>query len=380
MAKESAKNWLDAVKGAMDIAAFITGGLSKANAPSESGGNATDTPYYITPVFGNYSTKNKEFATELTRILDVVHDYATRKQVGRPLNILLAAAPGTGKSFLAKEIAKALGQRLESPISGNVTVYFEEVHVAAFRSVDDLLGMFQTVQSANLKGHLPFILFDEVDGEVNGQYLLANFLAPMWDGKFHVGKESYALGRAIFCFAASSLVPAPTVDIVLGRRKQPSKNESLTLYSDFVAKWQKVVYKDISKVSKGTKSIAKRKDFLDRIDMMICIPPVDERLLGQEDTLIEYVDLACLLVLKIFPRVKKIEMAALAVIAKKLTGVGSRREAERCVFSSTTPPEENFSFSDLPEPDRKKFGKDQKVSSGLGKYFKIIKKKAPIST
>ncbi len=77
------------------------------------------------------------------------------------------------------------------------------------------------------------MFFDEVDGEVEGRYLLANFLAAMWDGLFHIGKDSFALGKAIFAFAASNMLPNPKL-------KNNNPNERVT-YQEFVSSWKEDV-------------------------------------------------------------------------------------------------------------------------------------------
>jgi hypothetical protein len=92
--------------------------------------------------------------------------------------LLLAANPGSGKSFLVKELSKQTTNETE----------FLEYHIASLRKVDDLFSIFQRVQSLNLEDNLPFVLLDEVDGRVAGDYIFPKLLALLWDGVFHIGQ------------------------------------------------------------------------------------------------------------------------------------------------------------------------------------------------
>ncbi len=190
------------------IDSVMVGKKSKTHAP------ATET-IRISPVFGEYVTHNSGFHDELRDLEALIVDYSSRTKVKRPLNILLASEPGSGKSFLLKQLANSVKQR-------DTDVKFEEFHVAAFRSIEDLYKAFQGVQSANLSSSLPFVLFDEVDGTIQGSHVLANFLAPMWDGMYYAGKDSFAIGKAIFAFAASKMITSPSVNEVM--KNSPRKS------------------------------------------------------------------------------------------------------------------------------------------------------------
>ncbi len=109
---------------------------------------------------GRYVTCTEGFKKELSALEQTVLNYVAREKPSRPLNLLLAANPGSGKSFLVKELSKQ--------ISGDTE--FLEYHVASFRGIDDLFSIFQRIQSLNLQGRLPFVLLDEVDGWVAGAW------------------------------------------------------------------------------------------------------------------------------------------------------------------------------------------------------------------
>jgi hypothetical protein len=338
------------------IAAAAFKRFSSASASRDSG----DEPLSISSVIGEYITLNDGLAAELKDLQLLIQNYVERGSARRPLNILLAAEPGNGKSFLIKQLA-----------GDNAS--FEEFHVGAFRTIDDLFGVLQRVQSANLKGKVPFVLFDEIDAKVDGRYVLANFLAPMWDGAYFIGKDSVTLGRAVFFFAASAMVKPPTIANVLTAEEQ-KKCDAGVSYAEFSRRWRESVMIKVDK----SQAIDKRQDFLDRIDRLVCLPPVHEALTGDRATL-ERVQLACKLVTKHFNKVVRVERAAALTLAKKLAATTSRRPAESSVFCSRVRSAQCFSFGDLPTVDQERYGTDTDVVALKGKYYRLSepKKKSP---
>ncbi len=151
----------------------------------------------ISPVFGKYITHNEGFVEYLDGVRDQINTYVNRPFVKRPLNILLAAPPGSGKSFLIKQIIEDMDSDLK--------VSFEEIYISSLENVTELYSIFQRVQSVNLEGKIPVVFFDEIDSEIGATAVYAKFLAPMWDGTFYIGKEKFYLGRSVFFFAGSTL-------------------------------------------------------------------------------------------------------------------------------------------------------------------------------
>ena len=287
---------------------------------------------------GRYVTCTEGFKKELSALERTVMTYVGREKPSRPLNLLLAANPGSGKSFLVKELSRKISGHTE----------FLEFHVASFRKIDDLFAIFQRIQSLNLEGKLPFVLLDEVDGKVDGEYIFANLLAPLWDGVFHIGQERHHLGRAVLFFAASALLSSPSVQNVLGTTDQRFT------YLEFAEKWRRKVKAELRE-----SKIPKARDFIDRIDLLLCIPPIDFTI-TDGDPAEEYKLLACILVKKHFPKVTRIEKAAVWLLILELLNAGSRRRAESAVFCSTDPDGTTFDLAHLPA-DIVEFFKDDEV-------------------
>lgn len=287
---------------------------------------------------GRFITCTEGFKHELNALDQTVNTYVEREKPSRPLNLLLAANPGSGKSFLVKELSKQ--------ISGDTE--FLEYHVASFRKLDDLFSIFQRIQSLNLEGKLPFVLLDEVDGKVDGNYIFPNLLAPLWDGVFHIGQERHHLGRAVLFFAASALLSSPSTQNVLG-----TVDKKVT-YLDFADKWRRKVKAELRE-----SKIPKARDFIDRIDLLLCIPPIDFAI-SDGDPAQEYTLLACILIKKHFPSVTRIEKSVVWILIQELLNSGSRRRAESAVFRSTDPQGTTFNLAHL-SPDIVELFKDDEV-------------------
>lgn len=282
----------------------------------------------LKPAFGKYITRNKGFVEHLKDAKDRITGYINKPTAIRPLNILVAAPPGNGKSFLIKQLIESANSE------GNLS--FEEVYVASFDETTQIYSIFQRVQSINLEGKIPVVFFDEIDSEVNNRPIYQKFLAPMWDGTFFIGKERHFLGKCIFFFAGSSLSleqqNKTVIENIVGKCS----------YEEYLQKWTM----EFDKFVKDGKE--KIGDFRDRLDLVLRIPPVDEKLLGAcvED---EYRDLACMLILKNFHEVRLVGEIALRHICDVLkSGDSSIRKADKLVFSSKTLDSEKFDVFSFP--------------------------------
>ncbi len=317
----------------------------------EAADSATLADEQLTPggTIGRYVTCTEGFKKELSALERTVTTYVGREKPSRPLNLLLAANPGSGKSFLVKELSKQ--------ISGDTE--FLEYYVASFRKIDDLFSIFQRIQSLNLEGKLPFVLLDVVDGKVAGEYIFATLLAPLWDGVFHIGQERHHLGRAVLFFAASALLSSPSIQNVVGKTDQE------VTYTEFAEKWRRKVKAELQ-----ASEIPKARDFIDRIDLLLCIPPIDFTI-SDGDPAREYKLLACILVKKHFPRVTRIEKSVIWILILELLNSGSRRRAESVVFCSTDPQGSDFDLAHLPADIVEYFRDDEVVKATKNNYISL---------
>jgi hypothetical protein len=312
------------------------------------------------PVVGNYVTRLEGFERSIIDLRDVIQTYSNREKPARPLNVLLAAPPGSGKSFLIKQLLKSLEIDAEKKS-------FEEIYIASLEATSELYGIFQRVQSLNLEGKLPFVFFDEIDTPISGETTFAKFLAPMWDGNFYIGKEKFYLGKSLFFFAGSGLSAEEKSKEIL------DNSTSEMNYETYYREWLKVFKTEI----KQRKD--KVEDFIDRLDFILRIPPSHKTLLGVEQVGLELEDIAISLIKKHFPKVRTIDKRALACLTTLLAEHLSRRSAEIAVFSAKVR-DNVFEFDDLPrrqKEEMREYSKNKEplrtlFEDGAKQYFKLI--------
>ena len=150
--------------------------------------------------YGNLSTVDKDeienYYTIKTLLDDYIYlyDHTEGTEMPRPLSIAIFGAPGAGKSFGVKQIAKSCGRFAISSLNLSMvdspSELFEALHEALQRGKDEI----------------PLVFFDEFDSELNGtaRGWLKYFLAPMQDGEYSLNGKLYQVNGAVFAFAGAT--------------------------------------------------------------------------------------------------------------------------------------------------------------------------------
>ena len=147
--------------------------------------------------FGNLLTVDRTEIESYRTIAALVQEYINQEKSDKPISIAVFGAPGSGKSFGIKEIAKSINKERIKDITFNLS----QMH-----SPEDLIGALHQVRDESLKGMIPLVFWDEFDTSLDQTPLgwLRFFLSPMQDGSFLEGQVTHPIGRAIFVFAGGT--------------------------------------------------------------------------------------------------------------------------------------------------------------------------------
>jgi len=143
--------------------------------------------------FGKLMAVDRVEIESLRGLERLIKSYERDASPSKPLSIAVFGAPGSGKSFGVKQIAKTvLGDK--APIL--------EFNLSQFSDPGELIGAFHQVRDRVLGGTTPVVFWDEFDSR---EYMwLQYLLAPMQDGKFQEGQVTHPIGKCVFVFAGGT--------------------------------------------------------------------------------------------------------------------------------------------------------------------------------
>lgn len=148
---------------------------------------------------GAFQTLDRSEIERFSGVRSLMQEYIAQNET-QPLCIAVFGAPGAGKSFGVKQIAKFVSRKTGVDIEPHTE------NLSQYRDQHDLITAFHRTRDVALSGNLPLVFFDEFDSSVDGRKLfwLKSFLAPMQDGEFLQGETLYHIGKAIFVFAGGT--------------------------------------------------------------------------------------------------------------------------------------------------------------------------------
>lgn len=137
----------------------------------------------------NYTSTNWKSRENIRKLQDNIATYLDSK-AERPLNVLIIAPAGSGKSHLVKCLSK------EMPNLGVV-----EFNMATMDTPEDFARALDEARSVRIRDKIPFLFLDEFDSHKQKFYPM--LLPVLWDGTFRAGGRDLTLGKIIIVLAAS---------------------------------------------------------------------------------------------------------------------------------------------------------------------------------
>jgi hypothetical protein len=139
-----------------------------------------------------YATLDATHRAEITNLIRDISNYLKDSSRKRPLNCLMLAAPGAGKSHFIKQLAlKMKADRVQS-------VTF---NMATMQSHDDMAQPVDELRNLKVNDQFPLLFLDEFDSDSSR---FASLLPLLWDGELHIGNRDLKLGKAVIVLAGSN--------------------------------------------------------------------------------------------------------------------------------------------------------------------------------
>lgn len=143
-------------------------------------------------LLGDYVTLDWPHYQSIRQTRMAISRYAEDRSRRRPLNIMMQAEPGSGKSHLVKCLAASIASHNAVAIDYNM---------ASLQSIEDLVQPLDAVRNVKVQDRLPILFLDEFDSDPSRYPLL---LPLMWDGELNIAHRNLKLGKLVVILAGSS--------------------------------------------------------------------------------------------------------------------------------------------------------------------------------
>lgn len=146
---------------------------------------------------GKLITACPDYSRTLLRLSGRLENH--EKQGKGILSFTIFGGPGSGKSFVAKQLAAAADP-------DGATFEEQAFNISQLGSPARLVDALQQIQAIGLRNRIPFVLWDEFDTSHGGNRggWLPYFLMPMQDARFFDGTSERALGKCVFAFVGGT--------------------------------------------------------------------------------------------------------------------------------------------------------------------------------
>jgi hypothetical protein len=164
--------------------------------------------------------------------VEALGTYLSKVSHRRPFNVLLSAAPGSGKSYFVECLVRRLRALSVENGRGEDLHPLIEVNLSAVESVgafeEQLLDVYNDIRDERAAGRIPVVMLDEFDSllhqsDSNGKregamnVVLAKMLSPLWDGVFATAKKTRRLGGFVLIMVVSDEQFLQKLDVGKGK-------------------------------------------------------------------------------------------------------------------------------------------------------------------
>lgn len=144
----------------------------------------------VRPLRG-YATLDSDHINQINMLVKNVQAYVDDSSQKRPLNFLMLASPGAGKSHFIKCIADSL----QSHNIGAITF-----NMSGLQRNEDLIPPLDAARNLKVEDRIPLLFLDEFDSALGNIALL---LPLLWDGELNLGQRDLKLGKVVIVLAGS---------------------------------------------------------------------------------------------------------------------------------------------------------------------------------
>jgi len=178
---------------------------------------------------GEYVTLDWVHKSEIEDLIKTIKKYSQDLSQTRPLNVVMIAESGLGKSHFISCIAKKMKKFGVSGVSFNMAI---------MQNLNDLIQPIEAVRNLKVVDQLPLLFLDEIDSDSQNY---ARLLPLMWDGEVSLGHRDLKLGKVVIIMTASN----PDIKKVM-KSAQSMQSEIESIKSD-----QKKLVDLLSRVNGG---------------------------------------------------------------------------------------------------------------------------------
>lgn len=132
---------------------------------------------------------------DINRLLSSLSEFVGTSEPPHQFSSLITGAPGWGKSFLARCLAE------------KYNMVFREYSVAQMVTANDFAECLAMIVSEQNKTQRRLLIFiDEVNAQIEGNYILGMLLGPLWGGSFVYNSKIYTIDPAAWLFASTGTI------------------------------------------------------------------------------------------------------------------------------------------------------------------------------